>query len=51
MKAKPIFDQKDMDPNGDNVEMRIWKVPRSQRAPSRLKNSLVYIGEGKRIIG
>ena len=37
--------------NGDIVEMRIWEVPSSKRAPSGLKYSLVYIREGKRIIG
>jgi hypothetical protein len=31
--------------------MRIWKVPSSKRAPSGLKYSLVYIRDGKRIIG
>lgn len=31
--------------------MKLWMVPRSKRAPSGLKYSLVYIREGKRIIG
>ena len=51
MEAKLIFYRKNIEPNGDIVEMRIWKVPSSQRASSGLKYSLVYIREGKRIIG
>ena len=51
MKAKPIFYRKNIESNGDIVEMKIWKVPQSKRAPSGLKYSLVYIREGKRIIG
>ena len=51
MKARLIFYRKNIEPNGDIVEMRIWKVPHSKRAPSGVKYSLVYIREGKRIIG
>ena len=51
MKAKPIFYRKNIESNGDIVEMKIWKVPESKRVPSGLKYSLVYIRDGKRIIG
>jgi len=51
MKATLIFYRKNIEPNGDIVEMRIWKIPRSKRLPSGLKYSLVYIREGQRIIG
>jgi hypothetical protein len=51
MKARLIFYRKNIERNGDIVEMRIWKVPSSKRMPSGLKYSLVYISEGKRIIG
>jgi len=51
MKGKLIFYRKNIEVNGDIVEMRIWEVPSSKRAPSGLKYSLVYIREGKRIIG
>ena len=51
MKAKPIFYRKNVESNGDIVEMKIWKIPDSRRTPSGLKYSLVYIREGKRIIG
>ncbi len=51
MKAKLIFYRKNIEPNGDIVEMKIWMVSISKRAPSGLKYSLAYIKEGKRIIG
>ena len=51
MKATLIFYRKNLEPNGDIVEMRIWKIPISKRLPSGLKYSLVYIREGQRIIG
>ena len=51
MKARLIFFRKNIEANGDIVEMRIWKVPSSKRSPSGLKYSLVYIRGGKRIIG
>lgn len=31
--------------------MKVWEVPRSHRAPEGIKFSLVYIREGKRLIG
>ena len=51
MKARLIFHRKNFEPNGNIVEMRIWEVPSSKKGPSGLKYSLVYIKEGKRIIG
>ena len=51
MKAPLIFYRKNIEPNGDIVEMRIWNIPSSKRLPSGLKYSLVYIREGQRIIG
>ena len=51
MKAKLIFYRKNIEPNGDIAEMRIWKIPTSKRLPSGLKYSLVYNREGQRIIG
>ena len=51
MRARLIFYRKNIERNGDIVEMRIWKIPISKRLPSGLKYSLVYIREGQRIIG
>jgi hypothetical protein len=51
MEAKLIFYRKNIEPNGDIVEMKIWKTPSSKRSPSGLKYSPVYIREGKRIMG
>lgn len=51
MKSTLIFYRKNMEPNGDIVEMRIWKIPSSKRFFSGLKYSLVFIREGQRIIG
>ncbi|WP_461833403.1 toxin-antitoxin system TumE family protein [Desulfothermus sp.] len=33
------------------VEIKIWKVKKTQDKPQGLKYSLVYIEKGKRIIG
>lgn len=33
------------------VEIKIWKVPRSEEYPEGFKYSLVYVKKGKRILG
>lgn len=51
MDGELLFHRKNIEPNGDIVEMKIWKVPHSKDKPHGLKYSLVYIKDGKRIIG
>ena len=51
MSAQLLFYRKNIEANGDIVEMKIWKVPQSKDKPHGLKYTLVYIREGKRIIG
>ncbi len=51
MSVELLFYRKNVEPNGDIVEMKIWQVPRSKDKPHGLKYSLVYIRDGKRIIG
>ena len=51
MKAKLLFHRKNIEPNGDIAEMKIWQVQDSKDKPHGLKYSLVYIQNGKRIIG
>lgn len=51
MKAEPLFHRKNIEKSGDIVEMKIWRVPTSKDKPHGLKYSLVYIREGKRVIG
>lgn len=51
MPIRLIFYRKNVGANGDIVEMKIWGVPRSRRTPEGIKYSLVYVQEGKRIIG
>ena len=46
-----MFYRKNIEPNGDIVEMKIWDVPHSMHKPHGIKYSLVYIKGGKRIIG
>jgi len=36
---------------GEIVEIKIWKVPRSERYPEGFKYSLVYVKKGKRVLG
>ena len=51
MDVELLFHRKQIESNGDIIEMKIWKVPYSKERPHELKYSLVYIREGKRIIG
>ncbi|MEK7846052.1 MAG: DUF6516 family protein [Nitrospinota bacterium] len=46
-----LFYRKNIEPKGDIIEMKIWQVPHSKDKPHGLKYSLVYIREGKRILG
>ncbi len=51
MKAKPLILRKRIYPNGDIVEIKAWHVPESEDKPHGFKYSLVYIREGKRVVG
>jgi hypothetical protein len=51
MKAELLFHRKNVEANGDIVEMPLWKVPHSKDKPHGLKNSLVYIHDGNRLVG
>lgn len=51
MDGELLFYRKNIEPNGDIVEMKIWRVPRSKDKPHGLKYSLVYIREGKKLVG
>jgi hypothetical protein len=51
MKAELLFHRKNIEADGDIVEMTIWKVPHSKDKPHGLKYSLVYIHGGKRMVG
>lgn len=51
MKAKLIKYEKITDELGNTVEIKMWKVPRSRNKPHKFKYSLVYIVNGKRLIG
>lgn len=46
-----IFYRKNILPNGDVVEMKIWQVPETRDKPHGLKYSLVYIKGGERVVG
>lgn len=46
-----IFHRKNILPNGDVVEMKIWTVPQTSGKPHGLKYSLVYIQEEERLAG
>lgn len=51
MKARLIFYRKNVEPNGDIIEMKMWNVPVSKDRPEGVRYSLVYVRGGKRIIG
>jgi hypothetical protein len=50
-RAKLLFHRKNIESNGDIIEMKIWQVPDSKDKPHGLKYSLVYIQNGKRVVG
>lgn len=51
MKTELLHHTKKADPNGDIIEVTIWKVPVSKDKPFGMKYSLVFIRDGKRVIG
>jgi hypothetical protein len=51
MPSQLIFYRKNIEAGGDIVEMKIWEVPQSRKTPEGIKYSLVYIREGKRLVG
>lgn len=51
MRAQLIIHNKITDEFGNTVEMKLWKVPRTERTPHGIKYSLVYIVNGERVIG
>jgi hypothetical protein len=51
MKAKLVFHVKNVDKQGNIVEMKIWQVKKTEDKPHGLKYSLVYIENGQRIVG
>ena len=51
MKAEPLLIRKRVYPNGDIVEIKAWIVGKSKDKPPGFKYSLVFIRDGKRVIG
>ena len=51
MKATLIYHVKQIEPDEDIIEIKIWQVPASRDKPHRVKYSLVYIQHGQRVIG
>lgn len=51
MKAEPLLIRKRVYPNGDIVEIKAWIVGRSKDKPHGFKYSLVFIRDGKRVVG
>lgn len=46
-----IFTHKHVEDNGDIVQMKILRVPKSENNPEGVSYSLVYIRNGKRLLG
>lgn len=51
MSAKLIFYRKQLPSEAELIEMKIWQVPKSERFPEGIKYSLVYVREGRRVLG
>ena len=50
-KARLILYEKQVDEDGSIIEVKIWSVPPSPRRKHGVKYSMVYIREGKRVLG
>ncbi len=51
MKAEPYYLYKRFYENGDIVEIKVWKTGKSIDKPHGFKYSLVFIRDGKRVVG
>ena len=51
MKAEVLLKTKTVDEKGNIVEIKILKVEKTKTEPYSIKYSLVYIENGKRVIG
>lgn len=51
MSVELIFYRKNIEPDDEIIEMKIWKIPHTKDKTHGLKYSLVYIKEDKRLIG
>ena len=51
MKAEVLLKTKSVDEKGNIVEIKILKVEKTETEPYGIKYSLVYIENGKRVIG
>ena len=51
MKARLIFHRRNIESNGDIIEMKMWEVPVSRDRREGIKYSLVYVRGGERIVG
>lgn len=51
MKAEPYYMFKRLYENRDIIEIKVWRVEKSSDKPHGFKYSLVFIRDGKRVIG
>ena len=51
MGARLVYRSKDVDDNGDIVEITIWEVSITKDKPHGFKYSMAYIVNNKRVIG
>jgi hypothetical protein len=50
-KADLVIHRRVVEPDGSLVEIKVWQVPKNLRQPHGFKYSLVYIVDGKRLLG
>jgi hypothetical protein len=48
--AELIYHEKWKTKEGDIIEIKIWKVPKSKDFPEGVKYSLVYVHKNKRVL-
>jgi len=50
-RARLILHEKQVNEDGSIIEMKIWSIPTGSPYSQRVKYSLVYIREGRRLLG
>jgi|TARA_Y100000034_G_C6900589_1_gene416408 hypothetical protein len=51
MEVRLLYHNKSKTKEGDSIEIKIWKVPKSKEFPDEIKYSLAFIHKGERLIG
>lgn len=49
--AEKVFEYKEIKDNCDIIQIRVWKVEKSEKQPEGVSYTMAYIRNGERIVG